>query len=297
VFSSSLTCSLLAAFFSLVGKQWLQHYTRPFPTAHLENLRTLQRQLDGTLRWHFEGVVEIALMSLLQIALILFLVEWIPFLHWQGDKVSYPINGLAHFGAFLLVAMLVCAVWDPWCAYQTPFTTEIPSALGSAFRSLKGLVETTLTRKTIRKALPSTLHRLRDVVGAVRKRPSVLLYIVRRPEETPDGIDVKSLCWMLEHAPRGRPLRLVAQQVARVKLSSELSDYQDMIQRCPHIRRLHETFWDNLQRFIRAHRGTPMKFKIMPTTRQKHCSILPSSGRVLSLPRASGHPTVTALRT
>ena len=62
---------------------------------------------------------------------------------------------------------------------------------------------------------------------------------------------------MLGHAPRGRPLRLVAQQVARLKLSSELCDYQDMIQRCPHIRRLHETFWDNLRRLIRAHRGDP----------------------------------------
>ena len=147
VFSASLTCSLLAAFFSLVGKQWLRHYSRPFPTAQLENLWTVQRQLDGTLRWHFKGVVEIALMSLLQISLILFLVEWIPFLHWQGDTVSYPDNGLAHFGAFMLVAMLACASWDWWCPYQTPYTTEFSSALRSAFRYVKILAKMMVTPK------------------------------------------------------------------------------------------------------------------------------------------------------
>ena len=191
------------------------------------------------------------MMSLLQIALILFLSRWVPFLHWQGGIVSYPNNGLALFGAFLLVAMWACALWDPWCSYQTPPTTEFPSALRSAFRSLKKLARMTVTPKTIRNALQRTLHRSRDVVGVIRERPSVLLHIFRRPEETPEAINVKSLCWMLGHAPRGRPLRLVAQQVARVRPSS---DYQSMIQQCPHIHRLHETFWDTLRRLTRAQR-------------------------------------------
>jgi len=254
VFSASLTCSLLAAFFSLLGKQWLQHYTRPFPTAQLENLRTVQRQLDGTLRWHFKGVVEIGLMSLLQISLILFLVEWIPFLHWQGDTVSYPDNGLAHFGAFMLVAMLTCALWDPWCPYQTPSTTEFPSAIGSAFRYVTILAKMVLTPKKLRNALTNTLYQLRTLVGVVRERPSALLHILRRPEETPEKTDVNSLHWMLEHAPRGRPLRLVARQVAHFKLYSELSDYQDMILRSPHVHRLHETFWDTLRKLVRNKR-------------------------------------------
>jgi len=150
----------------------------------------------------------------------------------------------------MLVAMLACAVWDPWCSYQTPLTTEFLSALGSAFRSLKKLAEIMLTPKTIRNALPSILLRLRDVVGIVRERPSVLKHIFRRPEEMPEVIDMKSLHWMLEHAPRGRPLRLVAQQVARVKPPSDPSDFQDVIRRSPHIHRLHETFWDTVRRVV-----------------------------------------------
>jgi len=56
---------------------------------------------------------------------------------------------------------------------------------------------------------------------------------------------------MLENAPRGRPLRLVARQVARLKSSSEPSDYQDMILLSPHKHRLHESFWDTLRKLIR----------------------------------------------
>ena len=108
-----------------------------------------------------------------------------------------------------------------------------------------------VTPRRLYNALTSTLYQLRAVGRVVRERPSVLLDIRRRPEETQEKTDVKSLHWMLENAPRGRPLRLVARQVARLKLSSELSDYQDMILLSPHKHRLHETFWDTLQKSIR----------------------------------------------
>ena len=112
-----------------MGKQWVTHYNQLGPTAHMENLKTLQRRLDGIIRWNLEGIVIVSLTILLQFTLIAFTVEWVAYLHWQGNSVSYPINGLSYFGGFLVVVMLGCASWDKWCPYQTLYTTTIPKAI------------------------------------------------------------------------------------------------------------------------------------------------------------------------
>jgi hypothetical protein len=48
----------------------------------------MQRTQDGVARYRIEGFVDIGPSSTLQVALILFLTGWIPYLHWQGNVVS-----------------------------------------------------------------------------------------------------------------------------------------------------------------------------------------------------------------
>ncbi|KAF8952332.1 hypothetical protein BDZ97DRAFT_771770 [Flammula alnicola] len=272
VFASSLTCSLLASFFSLCGKQWLSHYKKLGPTAHLENRKILQRQLDGTIRWRFEGLVEVGLTTLLQTALILFLLEWVPYLHWQGNHVSYPINGLAHFGAFLLVLMLGCASWDRWCPYQTPYTTTIPRSFGKFIALSKHFTLSLLTAsRRDREALQMRVKfdTVRETISAIRSRPiELLLSVLQRPEETDEDMDIKSLCWMLENAPRGRPLSRVAQHMSAI-LSQESDRRQRggngmRILESPYLSRIHETFWHLLLQTRRLTHGKLENANEMP---------------------------------
>jgi hypothetical protein len=210
---------MIASFFSLVGTQWLTHYTKLGPTTQLENRKKLQRMLDGALRWHFEGSVGVVLTTVLQLTLVLFLVEWVPYLHSQGYTVSYPINGISLFGAFMLFLMFACAVWDPWCPYQTPYTTTIPQA---------------------------TLCLCKNIWVDFRKAVA-----------TRGTMNIKSLCWMLENAPRGQPLSRVAQHVSSIFISKSQAAERKRIMASPHLYRLHEAFWDLLMKIKWISRGNP----------------------------------------
>ena len=231
VFASCLTLSLLAAFFSFIGKQWVAHYSNLGPTAHMENLKTLQRQLDGSIRWNFEGFVAVGLSSLHQFALLLFFVEWIAYLNWQpeGNIVSYPINALSLFGGMLAVVMLVCASWDRWCPYQTPYTTTIPQAISTWL----------LHCSKIRVDHFQAFADIRQSISGLRSQ--LTLDIFR--EETDEVMDLKSLCWMLENAPRGPPLLRVARHISSICLRDPQGIQRKRIMASPHLSRLHEMFW------------------------------------------------------
>lgn len=230
-----------------MGKQWLIHYKRLGPTAHLENRKTLQRQLDGTIRWHFEGSVEVGLTALLQVALILFMCEWVPYLHWQGNRVSYPVNGLSNFGAFLLVLILGCASWDRWCPYQTPYTTTIPQIIWTLV----------LRCSNIHVCFWPAVAAIRQSMSGLRSHPSRLLHIFRRIEERDEVIDIKSLCWMLENAPRGLPLLRVAQHISNIQLCRSQGAQFERIVASSQLFRLHETFWYLLMKIKRISGGNP----------------------------------------
>jgi len=228
IFASCLTLSLIAAFFSFMGKHWVTHYNNLGPTAHMENLKTLQRRLDGAIRWNFEGLVIVGLPMLLQFTLMAFILEWIAYLHWQGDRVSYPINGLSIFGGFLVVLMLGCASWDHWCPYQTPYTTTIPKAVGNWV----------LYCGEICVDIFKAFAYIRRPISGLKPRLSLGIF---RREETDEVMDLKSLCWMLENAPRGPPLLRVARHISGICLRNPHG--MKRIMASPHLFRLHEMFW------------------------------------------------------
>ena len=248
IFASCLTTSLIAAFFSFVGKQWVTHYNDLGPTAHMENLRILQRRLDGAIRWHFQGLVDIGLTTLLQVTLIFFIAEWVAYLHWQGNHVSYPINGLSNFGIFLVALMLGCSSWDRWCPYRTPYTTTIPKTFGTWV--LKGL-HCIKNRVDFFQAITDIRRTISEL------RPQMLLRILVRQEETDEVMDLKSLCWMLENAPRGPPLLRVARHISSICLRSPQGTQRKRIMASPHLARLHQMFWYLLMKTKWISRNNP----------------------------------------
>ena len=195
----------------------------------MENLKTLQRQLDGTIRWNFEEFVAVGLSTILQFTLMAFIVEWIAYLHWQGNSVSYPINGLSLFGGFLVIVMLVCASWDRWCPYQTPYTTTIPRTLWTwVLHCSKFCVD-----------LFKAFAYIRQPISGLKSQMSLDMF----RQETDEVIDLKSLCWMLENAPRGPPLLRVAQHISCICVRDPQGIQRKRIMASPHLFRLHEMFW------------------------------------------------------
>ena len=251
VFASCLTLSLIAALFSFFGKQWVTHYNHNLgPTAHMENLKTLQRRLDGTIRWNFEGLVVVGLSALLQSTLIAFAAEWVVYLHWQGNHVSYPVNGLSLFGAFLVVVMVCCAFWDRWCPYQTPYTTIVPRAVGAIGTWLFHFSKLRVDFFQIFAYIRQPISRPRFVLS---------FGMLRRQEPSDEVIDLKSLCWMLEKAPRGPPLLCVARHISSICFHDSMQRKQIMAS--PHLFRLHETFWYLLMKTKRISGNNPANLK------------------------------------
>lgn len=267
IFASCLTLSLIAAFFSFMGKHWVIYYNNLGPTAHTENLKTLQRRLDGAIRWNFEGFVIVGLPTLLQFTLIAFIMEWIAYLHWQGNRVSYPINGLSIFGGFLVVLMLGCASWDRWCPYQTPYTTTIPKTVGNwVLHCGKICVDIFQAYAYIRQPISGLRPRLRLSLGIFRQ------------EETDEVMDLKSLCWMLENAPRGPPLLRVARHISSICLRNPQGIQRKRIMSSPHLFRLHEMFWYLLIKIKWISRDNPANANLNDHMEMlEHLSILGSA--------------------
>jgi hypothetical protein len=190
----------------------------------------------------------VGLTTLLQFTLIAFIVEWIAYLHWQGNHVSYPINGLSIFALFLVVLMLGCASWDHWCPYQTPYTTTIPQAVGTWI----------LHCSNIRSDFFQAFAYIRQPISGLRSKLSLGIF---RRQETDEVIDLKSLCWMLENAPRGPPLLRVARHISSICLRNPQGKQRKRIMASPHLFRLHEMFWYLLTKTMWISRNNPANAK------------------------------------
>ncbi|KAF8893611.1 hypothetical protein BD779DRAFT_1427796, partial [Infundibulicybe gibba] len=101
----SLTCTLMAGLVAIMCKQWLRRYRRrDFSLPHKEALAFRQLRYEGILQWKVTGILS-ALPMLLALALILFFIGLIDFLHDLHVKlISIPVTILIGIGfAFLAV--------------------------------------------------------------------------------------------------------------------------------------------------------------------------------------------------
>ncbi|KAG8903859.1 hypothetical protein FRC00_014417, partial [Tulasnella sp. 408] len=245
LFSVSLTLTLLAAFGAMVGKQWMIYYSRGSQGGPSEGeSRMLQKKLSGVNRCGLRLLVELALPSLLQIALFVFSVGVISYLQTLNDKVAWINAILAWIGVAAFGITVIHAVWDPYCPFQTPisqflwFVISLPfdmipgiilvlvkrfpkkllkKATGGLFRSFvsgwrhpfkTAKEETQIITNTVDSSYMRTLsHRLKfDPFSEAVSR-------IRRQEDPTDVMDAKYSCHMLRRMEQPEILRAVAQSI------------------------------------------------------------------------------------
>ncbi|KAG8941199.1 hypothetical protein FRC03_004746, partial [Tulasnella sp. 419] len=126
LFFASLSCSLLAAFGAVLGKQWLNEYQHT--GKHRSPLaRGMQRHKKflGMESYHFDFIIQ-TLPTLLQISLVLFLVALVIWL-WEIDhRVSAVVLGFGLVGLLFYAIATIISIWDS----TSPFSTRLTNRIG-----------------------------------------------------------------------------------------------------------------------------------------------------------------------
>lgn len=139
LFSVSLTCSMLAAFGSLLGQQWIASYRRRPPGGFEEERRERQRRLLGAKRWHLEPVLQLVLPILLQLSLIIFMVGMVAYLKSVSPTVALPNTILSWFGTAFFILTILFALSDPHCPFKTPFSEALNFVFGRSIDRIRDL--------------------------------------------------------------------------------------------------------------------------------------------------------------
>ncbi|EIN07075.1 hypothetical protein PUNSTDRAFT_144636 [Punctularia strigosozonata HHB-11173 SS5] len=118
---SSLACSLSAALFGMMEKQWIREYTNFGMASPRESLRMRQYRYEGLMKW---GVFEIvgALPVLLQVAVILFLIGLVDLLWNLHPIVAGIFTVLTAITLLMAVAMAFMPVFSSSCPYKSPLS-------------------------------------------------------------------------------------------------------------------------------------------------------------------------------
>jgi len=112
--------SLLAAFFAMLGKQWLSKYASiDMRGSAIERSQDRQRKLDGIVRWYFEHVLE-CLSMMLQFALFLIGCALVRYLWDISTAVAVVVIVMTSFGVLFYVSIVLAGTASESCPYQTP---------------------------------------------------------------------------------------------------------------------------------------------------------------------------------
>ena len=123
---ASLSLSLLAAFGSVLGKQWLAYYKLSrFGHNSLEE-RGIQRQrkLHGIEAWHLDAVLQ-SFPVLLQISLLIFAAALSAYVWTQQAATFGIVIGVTGTGIFFYSFIVYVALLSPDCPFQTPVSAII----------------------------------------------------------------------------------------------------------------------------------------------------------------------------
>ena len=122
---SSLAASLLAAFIAMLGKQWLNRYSKVDMRGSLiDRSRDRQRKMDGMAAWGFDFVME-GLPLMLQAALLLLGYALGHYLFTINKTVAAVIIGFTGAGLLFYAIIALAAILSYNCPYQTPLSLII----------------------------------------------------------------------------------------------------------------------------------------------------------------------------
>lgn len=115
LFVASLSCSVIAAFGAMAGKQVISHAFVPRGTGSFkQNALAHQRALDVERRWHFKGILE-ALPILLQLSILLFFAGITLYLWNRSREIAIVtlIFGCAGTLGYVILFQFVTASFNP----------------------------------------------------------------------------------------------------------------------------------------------------------------------------------------
>jgi len=118
---ASLATSLLAAFVAMLGKQWVNRYTRNKGGSTAERCGDRQRKLNGLYRWRFHVLME-SLPVALQLALLLLGCGLSQYTWTINQTVAGTIMGVTGFGLLFYIAIVIVGIISYECPFQTPLS-------------------------------------------------------------------------------------------------------------------------------------------------------------------------------
>jgi len=121
---ASLATSLLAAFVAMLGKQWVNRYTRNKGGSIAERCGDRQRKLNGLHRRHFHVLME-SLPVALQLALLLLGCGLSQYTWLINQTIASTIIGVTGFGILLYIAIVVAGSISYECPFQTPLSLAL----------------------------------------------------------------------------------------------------------------------------------------------------------------------------
>ena len=117
---ASLATSL-AAFVAMLGKQWVNRYTRNKGESIVERCGDRQRKFNGLRRWHFHILME-SLPVALQLALLLLGCGLSQYTWVVNQTVASTIISVTGFGILFYIAIVVAGIISYECSFQTPLS-------------------------------------------------------------------------------------------------------------------------------------------------------------------------------
>ena len=118
---ASLATSLLAAFFAMLGKQWVNRYTRNKGGSIAERCGERQRKLNGLHRWRFQVLME-SLPVALQLALLLLGCGLSQYTWVVNRTIAGTLIGVTGFGLLFYTAIVIAGTISYECPFQTPLS-------------------------------------------------------------------------------------------------------------------------------------------------------------------------------
>ncbi|KAG8919920.1 hypothetical protein FRC01_001027 [Tulasnella sp. 417] len=120
LFALSMIIAIIASFIAVLGRQWLVYYRkRSGGGADHQRLEQLKRFL-GAQRWHLEFVLDDALPSLLQIALVIFCVSLVIYLRILNPSISGIIATTLSITLVSFLGTTLFTLWDRFCPFHSP---------------------------------------------------------------------------------------------------------------------------------------------------------------------------------
>ena len=121
---ASLLFSLLVAFLAMLGKQWLNRYSRNSGSSMIERCGDRQRKFDGLEKWSLHIFIK-SLPMILQAALLLLACGLCRRMWSVNASVAWVLISLTGAGIVFYVAIVIAGTSSYACPFQTPASTAL----------------------------------------------------------------------------------------------------------------------------------------------------------------------------